>query len=276
MGWLEGAVRLFPGWEIRVFGHEIPELFFPASWCRGSCSRVMFLWPWIERDITRDRTEHNLLQYPRELPWRTAFGAATLTFFAVLTIAGGNDVMASFFGVSVEAMTGVLRVLVFVVPVVVLFVTYYVCRGLRAGGLQPVKRSTIMGCGAARTVGSTRPRRRAAGSRARRSASGRSRTPDASPVGTPEEVLRALADPDAVCRSPACSPARPRTAAALAKELGLRTDAVQRHLTRLARVGIVAVEADRRTYRLQKEGLARRRPPRPVPRATRACARRGR
>jgi hypothetical protein len=37
--------------------------------------------------------------------------------------------------------------------------------------------------------------------------------------------------------------------------LGERTDAVQRHLTRLARVGIVAVEADRRTYRLQAEGL---------------------
>lgn len=74
------------------------------------------------------------------------------------------------------------------------------------------------------------------------------------PVGTPEEVLRALADPTrlSVAGLLACGPA---TAAAIAKELGLRTDAVQRHLTRLARVGIVAVEADRRTYRLQKEGL---------------------
>jgi hypothetical protein len=67
-------------------------------------------------------------------------------------------------------------------------------------------------------------------------------------------VLRALADPTRL--SVAGLLARgPATAAGVAKELGLRTDAVQRHLTRLARVGIVAVEADRRTYRLQAKGL---------------------
>ena len=76
----------------------------------------------------------------------------------------------------------------------------------------------------------------------------------ASPIGTSEEVLRALADPTRL--SVAGILARePCTAAAVAKELGLRTDAVQRHLTRLARVGIVAVQADRRTYRLQVEAL---------------------
>jgi hypothetical protein len=91
-------------------------------------------------------------------------------------------------------------------------------------------------------------------SRASRSASGSDRSADGAPIGTPEEVLRALADPTRL--SVAGMLARgPGTAAAVAKELGLRTDAVQRHLTRLARVGIVAVSADRRTYRLQVEGL---------------------
>jgi hypothetical protein len=67
-------------------------------------------------------------------------------------------------------------------------------------------------------------------------------------------VLRALADPTRL--SVAGILARgPSTAASVAKELSLRSDTVQRHLTRLARVGIVAVEADRRTYRLQTEGL---------------------
>jgi hypothetical protein len=91
-------------------------------------------------------------------------------------------------------------------------------------------------------------------SRASRSASGSDRSADGAPIGTPEEVLRALADPTRL--SVAGMLARgPGTAAAVAKELGLRTDAVQRHLTRLARVGIVAVDGDRRTYRLQVEGL---------------------
>jgi hypothetical protein len=90
-------------------------------------------------------------------------------------------------------------------------------------------------------------------SRASRNASG-SDGGDGPPVGTPEEVLRALADPTRL--SVAGLLARgPATAPAMAKELGLRTDAVQRHLTRLGRVGIAAVEPDRRTYRLQAEGL---------------------
>jgi hypothetical protein len=94
-------------------------------------------------------------------------------------------------------------------------------------------------------------------SRASRSASGSDRQEDAAPgIGTPEEILRALADPTRL--SVAGQLARgPQTAAALAKATGLRTDAVQRHLSRLARVGIVAAESDRRTYRLRKEALRR-------------------
>ena len=30
MGWLDGALRLMPGWEIRAFGFEIPNPFFPG------------------------------------------------------------------------------------------------------------------------------------------------------------------------------------------------------------------------------------------------------
>jgi len=94
-------------------------------------------------------------------------------------------------------------------------------------------------------------------SRASRSASGADRPEEAEPaIGTPEEILRALADPTRL--SVAGHLARgPQTAAAVAKVTGLRTDVVQRHLSRLTRVGIVSVESDRRTYRLQKESLRR-------------------
>jgi hypothetical protein len=91
-------------------------------------------------------------------------------------------------------------------------------------------------------------------SRASRSGSASEPSRADSPIGTPEEVLRALADPTRLAVAGILARG-PCTAAAVAKELGERTDAVQRHLTRLARVGIVAVEADRRTYRLQAEGL---------------------
>ncbi len=143
VGWLEGALRLFPGWEIRAFGHEIPAPFFPGVVLPGIVFTVMFLWPAIERRITGDREEHNLLNFPRELPWRTALGAAVLMFMTVLTIAGGNDLIAAFFGVSVEDMTRVLRVLVFVLPVLAYAVTYYLMRELRKSDLHPVKRASI-------------------------------------------------------------------------------------------------------------------------------------
>jgi len=144
VGFLEGVLRLFPPWEIRGFGHEIPEPFFPAVLIPAIVFTVMFAWPFIERRITGDREEHNMLNFPRDVPWRTAFGVAAMTFFAVLTIAGGNDVIASFFGVSVEAVTRVLRVSVFVLPAIAYAVTYYIARELQRSGLHPVREAKIV------------------------------------------------------------------------------------------------------------------------------------
>jgi ubiquinol-cytochrome c reductase cytochrome b subunit len=143
MGWLEGALRLFPNWEIRVFGHEVPEPFFPAVLFPGAVFLIMYSWPAIERRITGDRTSHHLLNFPRDVPWRTAFGAGAIVFFTVLTVAGGNDLIASFFGVSVETVTRLLRVLVFVLPVLAYTVTYYLANELRRSGLHPIRGSRI-------------------------------------------------------------------------------------------------------------------------------------
>jgi ubiquinol-cytochrome c reductase cytochrome b subunit len=144
MGWLEGLVRLFPSWQITVFGYQIPELFFPSILIPGLFFTVFGLWPWIERRITRDAEPHDLLQYPREVAWRTALGSATLATFVMLTLAGGDDVLSSVLGVSIEAMVGVMRVLVIVVPIVVFAATYRLAKGLSRSGLQPVKRSVVV------------------------------------------------------------------------------------------------------------------------------------
>jgi ubiquinol-cytochrome c reductase cytochrome b subunit len=144
LGWLEGAVRLFPNWRIALFGYEVPGLFFPSIVVPGIFFTVLGLWPWIERRLTGDVGAHDLLQYPRDLPWRTALGTATLTFFVLLTVAGGDDVLASSLGVSVEAMVRVLRIMVLLVPVLVFAGTYRLASGLKRSGLHPVKRSTIV------------------------------------------------------------------------------------------------------------------------------------
>jgi ubiquinol-cytochrome c reductase cytochrome b subunit len=120
LGWLEGALRLMPPWEIRLFGITIPNPFFPGVLLPGLTFLGIYLWPWIERRfITHDRAEHHVLDRPRDNPPRTAIGAAVLAFYATLFLAGSNDIVADMFTVSVTTVTAVLQVTVFVLPVLV-------------------------------------------------------------------------------------------------------------------------------------------------------------
>jgi ubiquinol-cytochrome c reductase cytochrome b subunit len=141
LGWLEGALRLFPNWELRVLGYEISNPFFPGVLLPGAFFTSMILWPAIERRITGDRAHHNLLQFPREVPWRTALGVGVLTFFVILTLAGGNDVMAAALGVSVEAITRALRVALLAGPLLVFALTLHTARELGRRALRPVRGS---------------------------------------------------------------------------------------------------------------------------------------
>lgn len=74
------------------------------------------------------------------------------------------------------------------------------------------------------------------------------------PEPTPEELLRALADPDRLAIAGALAKG-PRIAEDLASSLSLTATAVRRHAAKLAAVGVVTIDADRRTYRLRPETL---------------------
>jgi ubiquinol-cytochrome c reductase cytochrome b subunit len=124
VGWLDGALRLFPPIEITALGVTIPSPFIPGVLLPGLAFTVMTLWPFLEAWLTHDQEEHQLLDGPIDRPLRSAFGVAGLLVFVILTLAGGNDVIALVFGVPVEAMTDILRVAVFVVPAVGFAVTY--------------------------------------------------------------------------------------------------------------------------------------------------------
>ncbi len=96
LGWLEGALRLGPNWEPTILGVTIPTVFLPGIVVPAILFGGFTLWPFIEAKLTGDHREHQLLQWPWEAPVRLAVGAAALTVFLVLTIAGGNDVLAVF------------------------------------------------------------------------------------------------------------------------------------------------------------------------------------
>ena len=134
LGWLEGALRLFPPWEFRGFGVTIANPFFPAVLLPGITFLLLYLWPFIEARMTADYEPHELLDRPRDRPVRTAMGAATLTFYTVLFFAASNDIIAKWFTVSVLTVTWFFRVALFVLPVVVGFATYRIARALRDSG----------------------------------------------------------------------------------------------------------------------------------------------
>jgi quinol---cytochrome-c reductase cytochrome b subunit len=132
LGWMEGALRLFPPIEIRAFGYTIANPFFPAVVFPGITFTMLYLWPFIEQLVSRDRARHELLDRPRDRPTRTALGVGTLTFYAVLMLAGANDVLARRLGVPVDQVSNGLRVLLFVLPVIAMVLTRQVARSLAA------------------------------------------------------------------------------------------------------------------------------------------------
>jgi quinol---cytochrome-c reductase cytochrome b subunit len=132
IGWLEGALRLGPPWQVHVFGGTIPEIFWPGVLLPAIIFGILYGWPFLERRVTRDRAEHHLLDRPRDCPVRTGIGVAGITFFAVLLVAGGQDIVASRLGISIITLTRTLQVLVFALPVVTGLISWKWARDLRA------------------------------------------------------------------------------------------------------------------------------------------------
>ena len=124
VGFLDGALRLMPPIEITQFGHTLSlNLIIPAMVLAPLLLVLVGAYPWIERYATgTDDREHHLLDRPRNAATRTAIGAAMLTFYIVLMIGGGNDIIAYNFDLSFNTMIRVLQVLLFVGPVVAFIV----------------------------------------------------------------------------------------------------------------------------------------------------------
>jgi ubiquinol-cytochrome c reductase cytochrome b subunit len=131
---LDGAIRLMPAWEITVpigDGYVIPPMFWPAIVLPGLLTTLPMAYPFLEARLRKDNRLHNLLQRPRDVPARTALGVMAITFFLVLTLSGGNDVIADKFHVSLNALTWAGRIGMLIAPPIAYYVTYRICLGLQ-------------------------------------------------------------------------------------------------------------------------------------------------
>ena len=133
IGWLDGMLRIFPNLESTFFGWTISwNIFLPAVVIPGVIFTLLGLYPFIEAWVTGDKGEHHLLDRPRNAPTRTGLGVMALTFYCLLWMGGGNDIIAISFGLPINGITWFIRVAIFVLPPIAFVITKRICLGHRS------------------------------------------------------------------------------------------------------------------------------------------------
>jgi ubiquinol-cytochrome c reductase cytochrome b subunit len=132
MGWLDGLVRMSPPLESHFLGHTVSwNILIPGVIIPGIFFTGLALYPFIESWLTGDKREHHLLDRPRNAPNRTALGAGSMAFILVTLLNGGNDLIATHFSLSINQITWMSRISVFVIPPLVFVATKRLCLSLQ-------------------------------------------------------------------------------------------------------------------------------------------------
>lgn len=151
MGFLDGALRIMPGWELTIGGYTLSlAVLVPTLVVPGVFFTALAGYPLAERLVLRrvdrrdalgrpksrsrlaaERAVPTVLDRPRDAPVKTAVAAAGVTFYGLLWAAAANDQLAHQFHLSVEAVTIFFRYAVLVGPLIALWLTYRLCLGLR-------------------------------------------------------------------------------------------------------------------------------------------------
>ena len=122
MGFLDGALRITPGWQVTVAGHPlILAVLVPALIVPGAFFTLVAAYPWLERRFTGDHGEHLLPGRPRDAAKRTAIGMAGVTFYGLL---------AYQFHLDLYTVTWFFRVAVLAGPLLAYVLTERICLGL--------------------------------------------------------------------------------------------------------------------------------------------------
>ncbi len=124
---------------------SIPGALLPASFFL-----LMGGYPAFERWVTGDARYHQVLDRPRNVPARTALGAAILAMATDRQLAGSSDVIALHLGIPLFAVVWAFRAGFFVLPVAAFGVIRHVCLTLQRADRRRLRRGTEYGISAQR------------------------------------------------------------------------------------------------------------------------------
>jgi ubiquinol-cytochrome c reductase cytochrome b subunit len=134
LGWLIGALRITPSFDVTIGSYTlVPNPFWGGVLLPLVFFAFLYLWPWLERRLTRDDAYHNLLDRPRDAPLRTAIGYAVMSLVFLVFLAGSADRVDVMFGLSYSAQIWLYRVLFFAGPVIAALLAYRTCVELQRG-----------------------------------------------------------------------------------------------------------------------------------------------
>ena len=129
MGFLDGALRIMPAWELSFGGHPLAlDVLIPAVIVPGLFFTVVAAYPLLDGWIVGRRPPRGLLPpRPGDPANRYGFGAAGITLYGLLWAAAANDEIAYHLQVSLYTVTWVFRVLVLTGPVLAFALTRMIC-----------------------------------------------------------------------------------------------------------------------------------------------------
>jgi ubiquinol-cytochrome c reductase cytochrome b subunit len=114
LGWLIGALRLMPRFDVVIFGHTvIPNPFWGGVAFPAAIFGFLLAWPWF------DRGRSDLLDRPRDNPRRAAVGAGLFTFVSIVFLFGSADRLFLASGVPYNTQLWLFRIAAIVLPAVV-------------------------------------------------------------------------------------------------------------------------------------------------------------
>ncbi len=132
IGWLDGMLRVMPGWEFVIGGYTLSlNVLIPSVIMPGVLTGILIAYPAIERFATGDDREHHLLDRPRNNPTRTGIGVMAIVFYGLLWLSGGNDFVATIFQIPVNYITRFMQIGLFVLPPLAFIITRRIAIGLQ-------------------------------------------------------------------------------------------------------------------------------------------------
>jgi ubiquinol-cytochrome c reductase cytochrome b subunit len=132
MGFLDGALRIMPAWELSVAGHPLSlGVIIPGLVVPGLFFTCLALYPMTDRWIVGARPPRGLLPpRPADPANRIAAGAAGVTFYGLLWAASANDQIAYHLHLDLYTVTWSFRVLVLAGPALAFVITRVICQAL--------------------------------------------------------------------------------------------------------------------------------------------------